>query len=294
MNEIVAYKPSNKSLALHETAWSSLSPASQLAYKYDFELFFKVVKKELVNVTANDILSFIEYLRNNNYKNSSINRKVASLSKMFRVLTVSGKIKKNPVEVLKQFKNVNMPVEKEIKLSITMKDVKKAIKITPRTSESDKKMILIIRGLLKAGLRISELLHLQNKDIKDHDPLNKIVRIVGKGRKERFIFMENDFLMEIRKMFPKTAKTDYLIYTDVFDCYDRKKTGKQMVVFFLKHIQKHVHPHMLRHLFATHKISSEKADIHSVSRYLGHSSVSITIDSYVDTALDVKQSRIKI
>jgi integrase/recombinase XerD len=293
-NEIAVYKPQNKSMMLQETAWSSLSLESQQAYKYDFELFFKIVKKELVNVTANDILSFIEYLRNNNYKNSSINRKIASLSKMFKVLAVSGKIKENPVEILKQFKKIKMPVEKEIKLSITMKDVKKAIKITSRTSESDKKMILIIRGLLKAGLRISEVLHIENKDIKDYDPTNKTVRIVGKGRKERFIFMENDFLSEIKNIFPKTHKTDYLFYTENFDCYDRKKIGKQMVVFFLKMIQKHVHPHMLRHLFATHKINVEKQDIKAVSKFLGHSDVSITLNSYVDTALDAKTSRIKI
>jgi len=290
-NKIIVYKPQSKALSLQTTAWNSLSLESQKAYNYDFKLFFKIVGKDLNQVSANDILSFIEYLRNNNYKNSSINRKVASLSKMFKVLVVSGKIKQNPVDTLKQFRNISMKVEKEIKLSLTMQDIRKAIK---SKSPADIKMIILVRMLVKTGLRISEMIHITKKDIKDHDTGNKIIRIVGKGRKERFIFLDNEFLSEIKKVFPDKKGIDYLFYTNRNDCYDRRVLCMQMAAFFKRTIDKHVHPHQLRHLFISHKISIEKMDIKSVSLYAGHSSTSITLDMYVDTALNVKQAQIKI
>jgi integrase/recombinase XerC len=211
------------------------------------------------------------------------------------VLQTSGKIKINPVDTLKQFKKINMPVEKEIKISLNMQDVRNAIKKEAGMSIADKKMILIIRALVKTGLRISELLHIKNKDIeKAYDLLNSKIRIVGKGRKERFIFLDNKFLKDIEKTWPKTKETDYLLYTRNDDCYDRRNVGIELTAFFKSRINKHVHPHMLRHLYATHKINVEKQDIKAVSKFLGHSDVSITLNSYVDTALTAKQSRIKI
>jgi integrase/recombinase XerD len=214
---------------------------------------------------------------------------------MFKVLQTSGKIKVNPVDTLKQFKKINMPVEKEIKISLTMQDVKTAIKKEQGMTIPDKKMILIIRALVKTGLRISELLHIKNKDIeKAYDLLNSKIRIVGKGRKERFIFLDNKFLKDIEKIWPKTKETDYLLYTRNDDCYDRRNVGIELTAFFKRKINKHVHPHSLRHVFATHKINVEKQDIHAVSRYLGHASVSTTLSAYIDTALDIKTSRIKI
>lgn len=55
-----------------------------------------------------------------------------------------------------------------------------------------------------------------------------------------------------------------------------------------------VHPHTLRHVFITHKISTEKRDIKAVSRYVGHADVATTLEMYVDTALDPKSAKVKI
>jgi site-specific recombinase XerD len=291
-NEITVYKKNE--LDIQESAWSALSVNSQLAYKYDYALFNSVINKKTSDITAKDILIFIEHLRTHNYKNASINRKIASLSKMFKVLLISGEIKHNPVEQLKLLKRINMPVEKEVKLNLTMNDIREAIRGFKAHSVRDKKLILVIRALVKSGLRISELLHIKNIDIKPFQDGTSEIRIIGKGRKERFIFLEDSFITEIKKIWDEDIKFDLLFYRADYKPYDRRNLGAEITEFFQRKIGKHVHPHMLRHLFATYKINTEKADIKSVSKYLGHSDVSITLNSYVDTALTAKQSKIKI
>jgi site-specific recombinase XerD len=279
---------------IKNAAFQSLSEATRNAYQNDYDLFFKVINKHPNKVTASDILNFIEYLEKNEYKNSSINRKVASLSKMFKVMIIAGEVKVNPVEALKQFRNVNLRVDKEVRNTLTMSDIKKAIKITSKTTLQDRKHILMIRALAKTGLRISELLSIRHKDIKPHDKETMIIRIVGKGSKERFIFLENSFIAEVEKEFPRNDKIDYLFYTQNFTPYDRRNIWDFFKKFFYEKLGKHVHPHLLRHVYITHKISIEKQDIKAVSRYAGHADVSTTLNMYIDTALDSKQSNVEI
>jgi site-specific recombinase XerD len=259
----------NKAIDIKQTAWNSLSTESQKAYTSDYKMFFDFIGKDVKQIRANDILTYIEYMKKEGYKSNSINRKIASLSKMFRVIKMSGEIKENPVEMLKEFKNISMKV-------------------------NNPKLILIIRMLAKTGLRISELIHIKNKDIESYDDNNKRIRIVGKGSKERIIFLENKFLEDIKKVFPDIAETDYLFYTNRKDCFSRKDLWERIHVFFKKTIDRDVHPHTLRHAYITHKIVVEKKDIKSVSRFAGHADVATTLNMYVDTSLDIKDSKVII
>jgi site-specific recombinase XerD len=292
-NEVALYD-SNRAVDVKKAAWNSLSGESQKAYQHDYKLFFQFIGKDAKNITANDVLSYIEHLREEGYKNSSINRKAASLSKMFKVMKLAGEIKENPVEVLKQFKNISMKTNKEVRISLSIDDIKKATKITKSDSISTWKTALIIKVLAMTGLRISEFTGIKNKDITDYDKENKTVRIVGKGRKERFIFLGNSIIKEVKELYPDTPKCEYLFYTIRKTRYDRRVLWLQIKDFFWTRIQKDVHPHLLRHAFITQKISVEKRDIKSVSRYAGHADVSTTLNMYVDKALDVNESKIKI
>lgn len=292
-NEVAIYDK-NRAVDVKKAAWNSLSGESQKAYQHDYKLFFQFIGKDASKITANDVLSYVEHLREQGYKNSSINRKAASLSKMFKVMKLAGEIKENPVEVLKQFKNISMKTNKEVRISLSIDDIKKATKVTKSDSMSTWKTALIIKVLAMTGLRISEFTGIKKKDISDYDKENKTVRIVGKGRKERFIFLGNSIIKEVKELYPDTPKCEYLFYTVRKTRYDRRVLWLQIKQFFWTRIQKDVHPHTLRHFFATYKLSVEKKDVKSVSLYLGHSSTSITTDAYLDTALDVKSSKIKI
>jgi site-specific recombinase XerD len=287
-NEIQPYKKNE--VSIKETAWNSLSTESQKAYQSDFDIFFNFIKKPADKVTSNDVLLYIEHLRSQDYKNATINRKIASLSKLFKIMVLSGEIKKNPVDTLKQFKNISFKTNKEVKIALTMEDIKRAIK---NPKEEDKEIIIIIRMLAKTGLRISEMINIKNKDIKKHNDNNHIIRIVGKGKKERFVYLESEFLDKIKKVFPVNKK-EYLFYNEFGKPFCRKKLWRLISRFFRVKIDKKVKSHDLRHFFITHKIYIDKKDIKSVSLYVGHSSTSITLDMYVDTALSINDSKIKI
>jgi integrase/recombinase XerD len=292
-NEIVIYN-SNHAIDVKNAAWNSLSEESKNAYQNDYKLFFEYAKKDMKSITANDILGYIEFLRKKDYKNSSINRKVASLSKMFRVMKIAGEIKENPVEVLKQFKNISMKTNREVRISLTIDDIKKATKIKGSDSLTDRRTAMIVRILAMTGLRISEFTGIRYGDITDYDNKNKSIRIVGKGRKERFIYLEKKTIDEIKDLYPRVQECEYLFHTIRKTRYDRKTLWSQIKQFFWTRIEKDVHPHLLRHWFATYKIGVEKQDIKSVSRYLGHADVATTMNSYVDKALNVSESKIKI
>lgn len=280
--------------SIKEAAWNSLSLESRNAYNSDYKKFFEFVGKGPKEITANDILRYVEFLENHNFKHNTINRKVASISKMFKVMTLAGEIRVNPVDILKQFKNLSFKVIKNINISLTLADIKEATKFQKDARLGEKRMSTIIKFLAKTGLRISEFINIKYSDILDFDDKNKIITIIGKGKKERKIFLENSFLKEIQGYYPAIDGMPFLFYTTRKNKYNRRPLWKQIRAFFQAKIGKDVHPHTLRHFFATHKINVEKQDIKAVSKFLGHSDVSITLNSYVDTALDVKNSKIKI
>lgn len=293
-NEIAIVKKSSKSIQVKDTAWNSLSVESQMAYSYDYKLFFEFTDKDPVDITASDILSFIEDLEEKNYKNSSINRKIASISKMFKVMVLAGEIKINPVDALKQFRNISYKTSRSVNLGLSLQDIKKTVRVLASSTDKDRRVILIIRMLAKTGLRISEFTAIKNSDIIDFNEENKIINIVGKGKKERKIYIDNKFISEVKEFYPDKKGIPYFFYTLRENRYSRKVLWREINNFFKKRINKNVHPHMLRHFFATQKINIEKQDIKAVSKFLGHSDVSITLNAYVDTALDVKSSKMKI
>ena len=293
-NELVPINNTDKSLQVKDAAWNSLSEESKKAYSSDYKLFFSFIGKDPKNITANDILKFIEHLENNDYKNNSINRKIASLSKMFKVMVIAGEIKTNPVDVLKQFRNISHKTSKSIIVGLTFDDIKKTVKVNKNSTDQEKRIIMIIRTLAMTGLRISEFTNIKYRDIEDYDIENKTITIVGKGKKERKIYLPTKFIDEVSSIWPKEKDVPYLFYNYRKHRYDRRVLWKQIKEHFWHRIEKDVHPHLLRHWFATHKISEEKQDIKAVSLYLGHSDVSITLSSYCDTALNIKNSKVKI
>lgn len=282
----------NKEIQIKNTAWQSLSAATQRSYTADYKLFFKIIKKNPTQVVASDVLDFIKYLEKNGYKNSSINRKIASLSKMFRVMALAGEIKNNPVEILKQFQNVSFKTSKGVQIALTMQDIKTVTKITKATSAHDQKTIIFIRVLASTGMRVSECINIKHEDIRAFNDKIYIVRIVGKGKKERKIYIGADLLRDVKKVFPD--ENQYLFYTRSGARYDRKNVWADVHEIFQRKIGKDVHPHTLRHWYATHMISIEKKDIKAVSLALGHSDIGITLSTYVDTELKADEASIKI
>jgi len=285
----------NNALQIKDAAWQSLSQESQKSYGYDYKLFYEVIKKDPKDITAADIQQYVKHLEDSGYKNNSISRKIASLSKMFKVMVMAGEIRINPIDILKQFHRLSFKSSKSVQVGLTLQDIQKTVKINKNDTLSEKKIKIITKTLAMSGMRISECINIKNEDIASFDENTYIVTILGKGKKQRKIYLSHEFLSEIRKYFPGIKGVKYLFYSNSKGhTYNRKYLWRVLHNLFQEKVGKDVHPHLLRHFFISYKISIEKQDIKAVSRYCGHADTSTTLNMYVDTELNVEDAKLKI
>lgn len=288
MNDIIKYNKKDITPAelFLRAGHESLSPATRKAYETDLNAFFKVVGKDIPEVTALDIPVYIQSLEAAGYRNSTINRKVYSLSKIFNLYILAGVMDKNPIAELNKVKSITRNVSRQINAQVELEDVQKVMSAGNRTA-------MIINVLANTGLRISELISIKHTDIEDYikgGKTYKRIRIVGKRNKERFIYLSGDLYKDIKNTF--FGNSEYLFHSESGKALNRANLYKQIKQTFQTYTGKDVHPHSLRHFYATHKINTEKQDIKAVSKYLGHSKTAITLDMYVDTALSPENSMI--
>jgi len=286
MNNIVKHNTQGIPRQFIQAGYSSLAPSTRKAYETDLNVFFRIVGKDITAVTALDIPAYVDALEREGLKNSTINRKLYSLSKVFKLYQVAGMIDKNPVAELNKVKKITRAVSKQIDAQIELSDIQAVTAAGTRTA-------VIIKTLANTGLRISELINIKHGDIENYRTGGKTykrVRIVGKRKKERFIYLSEELYQDIRRAF--TGESEYLFHSESGRILNRVNLYKQIRQAFKAYTGKDVHPHSLRHFFATHKIKIEKQDIKAVSKYLGHSGTAITLDMYVDTALSAENSMI--
>lgn len=146
--------------------------------------------------------------------------------------------------------------------------------------KSPERTALIIRFLSVTGTRISEALGIQYERCKakgDHIEIT----VLGKGRKERKVRVSGDLFDRIVATF---LGSRFLFESKSLRPLDARNVAKEITRLGLKHLHRHVTPHMLRHSFAKKKIA-ETGKIQAVSEYLGHSSTAITLDLYVHETL---------
>ena len=137
--------------------------------------------------------------------------------------------------------------------------------------------LLIISLLLSTGIRISELCHIHLKDI---NLSNKTLHIIGKGKKERILFLGDQKTFNLLETYinkTRNESNDFLFPGK----HSPKPLSEQSVRLILKRIveqnslSKTITPHMFRHSFATMLLDND-VDIRYIQQILGHSSISIT------------------
>jgi len=139
---------------------------------------------------------------------------------------------------------------------------------------------MFIRALYASGCRISELCNIHLDDCEDQGGAVKI-RVMGKGKKERFIRLPAVLFDEIRKTFNGST---WLFETSNGKPYNRRYPSDQIAALGHRVLGRKISAHVLRHSFATAHVKAGH-DLSAVSRALGHSSIGITASFYVHTAL---------
>ncbi len=243
------------------------------SYLLDLMSFLKWFNNDVRITTKEDILNYISFLRGN-LNEKSINRHISSLKSFYSYLADMNYISINPLEDISILK-----VKKTLPKYLSTEEVDKLLNIKLNTAFDyrNKAMLEVIYG---TGLRVSELVKLEYSNI---DFENSIVRVKGKGKKDRIVP-----LGEIASYYLKIYINDYRSkllnknnYDEIFLNNHGKPITRQGFNFILENIrketgiEKELTPHTLRHSFATHLLEGG-ADIRSIQEMLGHENISTT------------------
>jgi site-specific recombinase XerD len=235
------------------------------------------------------------------HERASVTRSLAALRSFFRYLVREGAAPPSPLwkQGSRQSKALIPKVEKSLPKAIGHAEVAQLVS-TPDDPDNpgrhkDPSMQARDRAILEilyaTGLRVSEVSAL---DMRDVDMARRRVRTVGKGSKEREVILGTPaqgamerYLKEARPLMVGPKSTD-AIFLNRFGVRLSKRTIQEMVRSYgLQSIDTRVHPHMLRHTFATHMLDGG-ADLRIVQELLGHSSPATT---QIYTHVSLAQSR---
>lgn len=240
-------------------------------------------------ITLDDIHSFLFYLTNTyNSKAATRARKVSSIRVFFNYLcNKAGLIEKNPA------KNLETPkLDKRIPKYLTLDDSKKLLEavndIDDRNKERD---YAIITLFLNCGMRLSELVGINIKDINFND---QKLNVIGKGNKERTIYLNSACMNAVNK-YLAVRPHDNVKYDSkdaLFLSERRERISNRTVQYIVKQELKRAgldtnkySVHKLRHTAATLMYKYGNVDIRALQELLGHESISTTeIYTHVDNS----------
>lgn len=252
-----------------------LSDKTKLSYLNDLEVykkFLNIRKIENVNqITSDDIKDFLKM--RSEEETTTIAHNLTVIKNFHAYLIKEKIVKENVSEFIERPK-----LKKSIPKALSMDDIDILLDIELKTpfDYRNKAMLELMYG---CGLRVSELINLEVHDI---DMTNCLVRIMGKGSKERdipigeyAIHYLNQYLDQREKLL-KNKSCDKLFLNNHGQGMTRQGFFKNLKgILKEKGLNENISPHTLRHSFATHLLN-RGADLRSIQEMLGHSDISTT------------------
>jgi len=249
-----------------------LSPNTYQSYRYNLiKISHYFENKDLLYLTDDDIRMYLY----NSKESSKTNAHYLTVLKSFYDYMLDIElINVNPCENIKSPK-----LEKKLPKFLTEEEVLKLLNIKCQ-KPIDYRNKAMLEVLYATGMRITELLNLQLSNINENDG---VVKVMGKGRKERIIPIGeitikylNLYINNYRKFILNTKQSEY-----VFVNYNGSRMSRQGFFKILKRlcneagIKKEISPHVIRHSFATHLLNNG-ADLRIIQELLGHENISTT------------------
>jgi integrase/recombinase XerC len=214
-------------------------------------------------------------------KRSTIARHVAAIRGFFRFLANEKTIRRDPAAALAAPK-----AESRLPDFLPIDETEKVLGALPEGSAWAERDAAILETLYSSGLRVSELVGLDWRDV---DFANDCVRVFGKGRKERIVPIGEIALERLRR-YREHLSAEKIRADAVFVNRRGGRLTTRSVARFVEHYglragaARRVHPHALRHSFATHLLE-QGADLRAIQEMLGHASLSTT-QRYTHVNLD--------
>jgi integrase/recombinase XerC len=239
-----------------------------------------IIKKSdaLINVEPETIRTYLSHLYREKVKKVTVNRKIYSLRSFYKYLLRAGKIKNNPAEMVQTAKT-----EKYMPTFLSVDETFQLLGDQGDNSVSGLRDHAMLELFYSSGLRLSELAGL---NVTDLDFRQALVKLRGKGKKERIVPVGQKALQAIDEYIKKTTEVrkecdDNLFNNPLFlNARGKRITARSIArivdaMTVKSGIGRKISPHALRHTFATHLLNAG-ADLRSIQELLGHESLSTT------------------
>lgn len=241
------------------------------AYETDLNQFFNFTNKEIDEITKSDILSFLKYLKENDYSSTTANRKLAAIKSFYKFMLLEGIVKMNPAELIESAK-----IEDTLPRTVTLEEYELIISVIDNLEDR-----ALIELIFATGIRREEVVTLKKDCFDFHIG---VLKVNGKGKKERIIPV-------IPEIIPNTML--WLEQHDSEWVFPSKinKGEPNTVRWVNKVIRKwadkvglhDITPHSFRHAFGTY-LYENNADIKAIQEMMGHESIDTT-NIYAKTSI---------
>jgi len=255
----------------------NVSPHTLRNYISDLGLFhaFLISSGQTVDlneIDANGLRGYLAYLKKQGLRATSVGRKLASLRSFFNYMTQEGWAKQNPAQLISTPK-----LPKRLPKFLTVDEAQRLMNDSLMNDSEDGKKKLrdsaILETFYSTGIRVSELVALKKEDI---DFQSGLIRVLGKGRKERVVPIGARAILSIKEYLQQGVALSGPIFSNGRGGALTTRSVHRIVKGAMRRIdQCSFSPHTLRHTFATHLLEGG-ADLRSVQEMLGHSSLSTT------------------
>jgi tyrosine recombinase XerC len=252
------------------------------AYQHDLEQFLNfiyqydsILLKDFGKIDRQAIRHFLgkEYEKGNSAK--TVARRLASVKSLFNYLVQAEAIRDNPAIHIKTPK-----VEKKIPTFVQENKIEDLMKMPDAGTLIGKRDRAILELFYATGIRLNELAGL---NIGSVNPQEKLLRVLGKGNKERIVPFGKPAKNALESYLNKRGESwvspqETPLFTGRGEKRIARRTIQQRVNIYLKAVlggRTGASPHTLRHTFGTHLLEND-ADIRSIQELLGHSSISST------------------
>lgn len=261
----------------------SKSKATSDSYYRDISRFIEYLKDNGIegfnSVDKNIVFDYIQLLRSGEItrgkiSNSSYARNLSSLRSFYKYLCIKHIADQNPFKLFK-----NIKTEKHLPDVLTFDQIEKVLDSFDLDDPIEIRNRCIIETIYACGLRISECCDLLIDNV---DQKSLTLRVIGKGNKERIVpFYPR--LSELIDLYISKYRNEYAKdgFEYLFVSTRHSKISPRSVQYLLDETKVKVnlpidlHPHMLRHSFATHLLDNG-ADLRTVQELLGHANLSTT------------------
>jgi integrase/recombinase XerD len=254
---------------------ASRAPRTVAAYRGDLASLADWLRKPLANATQDELERYLADLRSQGLAPSTIARRGAAIRSFFRHAALLGRVQENPAAALalprrrRQLPRTLSPGEAERLLDAAAGTAPRAMR--------DRALAELLYG---GGLRVSEAVGLQRGSV---DLERKLVRAIGKGERERVVPIGREAAEAVRRYLAHGRPyLDRRHRPELFLNAQGGPLTRAGAFLILRRLAakaglepERVHPHLLRHSFATHLLEGG-ADLRSVQEMLGHADLSTT------------------